>query len=561
MLWPGALSAVFLLQCGGESGTSERRAPPRAGTGGIAQAGSAGGGGVCVGCAGTAGSAGTAGAGIAGMASAGAGGAPVAGNAGNAGAGQAGRGGAGAGAGGSSGTMGEGGEAGSTAPDNGVTLAKLSSYQAVEITLIPSREPLRAAPIVIGRRVLLRAFLAPDPGFAAGTVTGTLTVNDGATAPIDLTTTLSLSAASSQGELDSTLNFDVPAASITAATTLRLVVNGDGGELLHFPDSGTFALGAEDAKGNFQLTIVPLVVNGNAPDLSDPNLKGYSAILRGMLPVPNVDITVRAPHSLAFDVTSDGSGWDEALDELYAVRADDDPPDNVYYYGLLAPGATMDDYCAIDCIVGLSVVASANEVEYRGSIGTGYFDTARDTFSPETMVHELGHAMGREHSPCGTDDGDARFPYPDGSIGSWGLYSGDLRDPGVDLDVMGYCEPVWVSDYTFDRLFTRIAFVNGRVLKSAPAPAARSRRERVRTLTVRPDGTIGWGRERPGTVRPSGTPTNVELLDAGGRLLSVVSAPFARFDHLPGGFVTLPAAALATPGLASVRALGRTVRY
>jgi hypothetical protein len=82
----------------------------------------------------------------------------------------------------------------------------------------------------------------------------------------------------------------------------------------------------------------------------------------------------------------------------------------------------------------------------------------------------------------------------------------------------------------------------------------------VRTVTLRPDGTLAWGRERPGAVRATETSTAVELFDANGQVLSVVSAPFARFDHLPGGFVSLPAAALRTPGLASVRALGRTLR-
>jgi hypothetical protein len=279
-----------------------------------------------------------------------------------------------------------------------------------------------------------------------------------------------------------------------------------------------------------------------------------------MLPVPNVDVTVRDPYPLDYDVTADGWGWDEALDELYALRAADEPADNAYYYGVLAPGATMDDWCPDGCTVGLSVIAAAGEVEYRGSIGTGFFDTPRDTFSPETLVHELGHALGRDHSPCGTDDSDPRFPYADGYIGTWGLFNGVLRDPRVDTDVMGYCVPVWVSDYTFARLFTRISYVNRTARKLAPATASRGARERVRTLTLRPDGTLGWGRERNGTVRASASTTPVELLDAGGRVLSVVSAPFARFDHLPGGFVTLPASAMATPDVASVRALGQTLR-
>jgi hypothetical protein len=560
MLWPGALSAAFLLQCGGESDKAARRAPPRAGSGGIsaAGAGTGGDGGACVGCAGKGGTAGSVagGSGRGGSTPGGSGGALA--GAGKGGAPAAGIGGGGAGSGGSSGTPSEGGEAGGFTPaDGGVTLTKLSAYQAVEVRLVSGREPTRNAPVVVGRRTLVRAFLTPRPAFTPGLVTGTLTVDDGA-AQVELSATIDeLAGASTQGDLGTTLNFDVPAGRITAATTLSLVINGEGGELLRFPESAPFALGAENANGNLQLTLVPLVVNGFAPDLSEATVKSYSSLVRGMLPIPGADVTVRAPHALDFDVTADGWGWDEALDELYTLRAADDPADDVYYYGVLSPGATMDDWCPDGCTVGLSVVASAAEVEYRGSIGVGFFETPRDVFSPETMVHELGHAMGRDHSPCDTDDGDPRFPYADGSIGSWGLHAGILRDPRVDADVMGYCTPVWVSDYTFDHLFTRIAYVNRTALKVTPAPSSRVRRERVRTLTVRPDGTLRWGRERPGSVRSSGTPTNVELLDAGGRVLSVVSAPFARFDHLPGGFVTLPAFAMATPGLASVRALGR----
>jgi hypothetical protein len=547
--------------------------PPRGGAGGLGASGAGGDGGACVGCAGKAGGAGAS-AGVGGASggsvtggAAGRGGALTTGGAGGAaGAGKgggSGAGGIGGGIGGSSGAVSDGGQAGGFTPeDAGVTLAKLSAYQAVEVTLAPGAELTRNAPIVVGRRLLVRAFLTPGPAFAGGAVTGTLTVGGGAM-PVELTSSVSLDGPSEQADLATTLTFDVPAASVTEATTFTLVVETGDGELLRFPESAPLALEAESANGNVQVTLVPLVVNGFEPDLSEPRLKSYTTLLRGMLPAPSVEVTVRTPYPLDYDVTADGWGWDEALDELYALRAADEPADNVYYYGVLAPGATLSDWCPDGCTVGLSVIASAAEVEYRGSIGVGFFDSPRDTFSPETLVHELGHAMGRDHSPCGTEDSDPRFPYEDGTIGSWGLFNGILRDPSVDADVMGYCTPVWVSDYTFARLFTRIAYVNRTALKLRPAPARASRaaRERVRTLTLGSDGTLRWGRERNGAVRSSASSTSVELLDAGGRVLSVVSAPFARFDHLPGGFVTLPASATATPGLASVRALGRTLRF
>jgi len=126
--------------------------------------------------------------------------------------------------------------------------------------------------------------------------------------------------------------------------------------------------------------------------------------------------------------------------------------------------------------------------------------------------------------------------------------------------VMGYCVPVWISDYTFDHLFTRIAYVNGQAPRQfSPGDSARSSGTRVRTLTLRPDGSLRWGSEKTPRGGTSGTPTPVELLAADGTVLAVVTAPVARFDHLPGGFISVPADALATPGLATVRVGGRSI--
>ena len=66
------------------------------------------------------------------------------------------------------------------------------------------------------------------------------------------------------------------------------------------------------------------------------------------------------------------------------------------------------------------------------------------------MAHELGHNMSLAHAPCGTF-GDPSFPYLDGSIGAWGY---DFRDGGRLVrpstpDLMSYCHPKWISDYSF----------------------------------------------------------------------------------------------------------------
>jgi len=554
-LWlGGTCAAVVLPHCGGES-QSAKTVPPAAGRGGSAGTGAApnsgsGGGGESPNGGGEAGGGGVGGKGGSG------------GKAGKGGTGGEGpRGGtAGGGTGGDAGAADAGeGAAGSTEP--GVAIAKVAAYQGVEVTLMTGGSaPVPNASIVQSRDTLVRVFLTPDPGWTGGDVITELTVDDGTTTTTE-EVTLTLSAASTPEGLATTANFELDGTRITAATTLSFAVSASGRALTRWPVGNAHALAAEDPRGEFEVVMVPLIASGYAPDLSPDTLRLYRTLMQGMYPVPNVTLTVREEVVLPFPVLPDGTGWDEALDQLYTVRAADDPAPNVYYYGVLAPADSMDDFCVDGCIVGLSVVAGPNEEEYRGSIGTGFFDNRTDTFSPETMAHELGHALGRDHSSCGTGgDNDPRYPYAGGMIGTWGFDGRNLRDPALDTDVMGYCVPVWISDYTFDHLFTRIAYVNGQAPRRIPSTeSARSPGARVRTLTLRPDGTLGWGSEKSPRGGTGGTPTPVELLAADGSVLAVVNAPLARFDHLPGGFISVPTSALATPGLATLRVDGRSI--
>ncbi len=554
MVFWGALGVLALVRCGGRAEERARvHSQPMGGTAGTAGTAPVGGeAGVCSGCGGEGGE------GAQGGVSEIAGTGGRAGGAGSSGSG--GGGGLGAGTSGMGGLAGEAGQGG--AGDEGVALTKLAVYQAVEVPLMSGgRIPARNAALVAGRRALVRAWLTPSMTAAPRALRGTLTLENSlgeSTFDADLT----LAVPSTDAELGSTLDFEIPAALVSEDAALAVTVFDaeDDVELARWPVSGKQALAAEDSHGPFVLSLVPLVVAGHVPDLSIPVRKRYERLMRAMYPVPDLVVTVHGAVTLSFDVLADGTGWDEALDELYAVRAADDPAPNAYYYGVLTPRATSDEYCPRNCTVGLSVVAGANEELYRGSIGTGYFDRPSDTFSPETMAHELGHALGRDHSPCGTTDSDPRFPYGDGFIGSWGYDGSRLRNPAVDTDVMGYCVPVWISDYTYDRLFTRIAYVNGLAPRESGNALPGGAKTSFRTLVVRPDGTLRWGRKKVTRGEPPATKRRVELLDANGRVLATIEAPFARFDHLPGGFLTLPSGVVDAPGVASLRVGAQTLR-
>jgi hypothetical protein len=451
---------------------------------------------------------------------------------------------------------------GGEAPLGGtLSITKIAVYQAVEVVLMEggvNQKP--KAPIVADRELMLRAWVEPGQAWEPRSVSADLTVTHDATTRTASITHV-IDGGSTDEDLGSTLTFTLRADDVMPTTTLALSIHetaAPGSELARWPARTDQPLAASSSEGPLEIKLVPLVVGGFTPDLGTQNLTRFSRYINQLYPASKVEMTVREPHTLSFDVDSEGYGWDEALDELYALRDADDPASNVYYYGVLTPGATFDDYCPVDCVVGLSAVATRNDEFSRGSIGTGYFVDASDTFSQETLGHELGHAMGREHAPCGDPDyPDGNYPYAGAMLGVPGYDGKSLIDAGEYRDVMSYCLPVWISDYTWKAIFSRISFVNAAAAKVVPPP--RAARKRQRTLIVGHDGTLRWGREQAPATPPNGDPVLVELLDRAGSVLDVISAPFAPFDHLRGGFLSVPADALSRSGVESLRVAGEIV--
>ncbi len=85
--------------------------------------------------------------------------------------------------------------------------------------------------------------------------------------------------------------------------------------------------------------------------------------------------------------------------------------------------------------------------------------------------------MSLDHSPCGNPPFiDPDFPYQDGSSGAWGYdHRNDQLVNPEKPDLMGYCEPRWISDYSFNHAL-RYQESQSRtpVLASVYAPSTRS---------------------------------------------------------------------------------------
>ncbi len=95
-------------------------------------------------------------------------------------------------------------------------------------------------------------------------------------------------------------------------------------------------------------------------------------------------------------------------------------------------------------------------------------DSDHDWNFPEaglTLAHELAHNKGRKHVDCGEPEGvDHNYPYPTNQFD----YTGPDRHYGFDVnsytpiapdaasDLMSYCFPQWISDYTWKALFSKL---------------------------------------------------------------------------------------------------------
>jgi hypothetical protein len=163
----------------------------------------------------------------------------------------------------------------------------------------------------------------------------------------------------------------------------------------------------------------------------------------------------------------------------------------------------------------------------RAAIGLGF----PGEMSVSTALHEVGHNHGRQHSPCQTQDGDPSYPYPNGSDGVWGYDRGhQMLFAPTAADIMGYCTPSWISDWTYNALFERIRSVNGApsalVVGGAVAPRVYDRalidaEGKLHPLSPLTLATPPIGEER--IVSPPGR--------------GPVTARFYGFDHLPGGIL------------------------
>mgnify|MGYP002633351093 CR=1 FL=1 len=419
---------------------------------------------------------------------------------------------------------------------SGVDISGLTITQGVEKVLMADGlavdDGLRLA---AERDAVLRVEVSPHDDFESRDLSARLLLYKQGTLVDAMEASASIHGASDLSNLGSTLNIRVPGSGLPAGEFEYAVelleaeegVSASGSEgLVVWPEDGT-ALLTPSTSGVLRIHLIPVEYGGELPPTDEGQLAIYQEYMYDQYPVTAVEIELGEVYEAPGNVNvSSLNGWSALLDQVGALRSERGVEDDQYIYGAFLANNTGG-------VAGLCNLAfSAGDSWSRACIGLGFNGSS----SAETMIHEVGHAHGRYHSPCGGAAGpDPDYPHDDAIIGVRGydLTSDTMFESDQYYDYMSYCWPTWVSDFTWEATFTRIADVNE--LMSAQATP-----ELYQSVWVYPDGSTRWGEVQHVVGGLVGEQLDLELLDPSGASLGHARGVMAGLDHAPGGMLRIP---------------------
>ncbi|MXW56768.1 MAG: hypothetical protein F4Z59_08985, partial [Gemmatimonadales bacterium] len=334
-------------------------------------------------------------------------------------------------------------------------------------------------PLIAGKSALLRVFVTAERETTETIppVRATFFVDDVETHVANIPAGSSAIPTEAQvGELELSANAEIPAEVIQPGLEMVVEVDPDGtvdatlGVSKRIPEEGRAPVDVE-AMPTLHLTLVPFVSTSN-------NDRGPEEIVAAAS--PEHELFWETNHWLpvgAFEmskhaaVTVDTGDLLAMLDNLVQIRAMEGG--RGHWHGIASPnlgGGTAG--------VAYRPIATDHPPEWGKSAVS----------IPEAWViaHEIGHNFSLLHAPCGgpaPPSIDPVFPYEGGRTGVWGYDprdGGSLVHPGR-RDLLSYCDPQWISDYSFttalrwrlkDPLEVRAASASARTLIVSGGAAA-----------------------------------------------------------------------------------------
>ncbi len=423
---------------------------------------------------------------------------------------------------------------------SGISVSAIGVYQAGKINIMEDGSAIgadaRDVDVVAGKDAVFRVFVHLEQGWTNRVLSARLSLIDGDNVE-QVFHKRSVDSDSSEGSLATTFNIEVDGDLITASTRYALeLVECDTATGTtfspRFPSSGDEALEAREV-GGLRIEFIPITANGNAANTDTNRLDSYRDYIELMYPINGMEYTVGDPMNANFSISANGGGWSEVLQQLGQRHQSDNAPNDLYYYGLLEPSSSLNQYCQGGCVAGIGYVAGANtrDAHSRVAMGISYGEDGSTT----TMAHEVGHNHGRPHAPCGGASDAEPWPYPGAEIGWLGFaYPGTLIPGDQATDIMGYCRDQWVSDYNYKNFMERVATINSALSVINPNPKGRW------LVVVLSSFGPNWGVPPQGEVTAVGEPEAAQVLDVNGNEIAEVTVYRARMDHLSGSSVMVP---------------------
>jgi hypothetical protein len=303
------------------------------------------------------------------------------------------------------------------------------------------QRPDGSVPMVRGRDGFLRIFVTADQinyfeaGLRVRLFHGATEVRSWKlTAPTESIPTIL-----AEEQLTSTWNLPIPGTLIQPGLAVLVDADPDGAlpvtpaSRLVYPESGIPAPVEVRELPPLRLQLIPITdAYGSTGNVGEHNKQMYVDALVRMFPIDQLEVTVREPFVSIYPAEF-LDDWLGMLFQLSAMRAAEGSSD--YYYGVVRR--------ARGNLQGVGFLG------YPTAMG---FDVLPE--AAFTLAHELGHNFNQLHAPCGNPGFvDPGYPYKDGEIGVYGLdvAAEQLIQPVIP-DIMGYCQPRWVSDYTYERI-------------------------------------------------------------------------------------------------------------
>ncbi len=387
------------------------------------------------------------------------------------------------------------------------------------------------APVIAGRPALLRLFLsAPQPLDFAPEIRISTVRDEEVVWEHTFVPDRPIPNTVDEQVLEGSFNIEIPGSALEPGVGLVVEIDPDckspitPGTRTRYPPTGSKNLRVEEVQLYRQI-FVPTVWRPQADPVMGRWLDGINPdsdqmhLTRNLLPVAELEVEVYDTLRTNANLAVGFGGWSQWINEIQTIAIQDGR--RGYYYG----------------VIGAWVPG--------GPLGLGSFADpwAVGIAEASTYTHEIGHSMDLRHARCGGAQGsDPDYPYPEASIGIWG-YDFDnkvLYNPDTYKDVMSYCDPVWISDFYFDKATTHRITGDGGVDTSGDMDGADLGEMLVVWGTVM-DGELkldpAFVLKGPAELPEADGPYRVEGLGANGERRFSLSFTPNPLEHGGGSFV------------------------